>query len=435
MRPEWIDRAAPWAAPVGRVAMISVHTSPLATPGTGDAGGMNVAIDNTARRLAEQGVLVEAFTRRTDPGQSPTVEVAAGYLVHHITAGPPAPLPKSQIPLHLGTFSEELLRREAARPAPGFDIIHSHYWLSGLAGWDAARAWGVPLVHSMHTIARVKNQSLALGDQPEPADRLLGEARVAADSDALIANTSVEAAQLQDLLGVPGGRIRVVPPGVDLDLFAPGSRRAARARLGVRPGGRLLLFAGRLQPLKGPDVAVAAVAELLRRRPELAGDVELVVLGDASGAVGTEPSALRGLASKLGIADRVRFPGAVDQSALADWYRAADLTLVPSHSESFGLVAVESSAVGTPVLAADVGGLPTAVADGLSGALVPGHDPALWAERIGQLLGQPDRLAALSRGAVRHARQFGWERTAAGTLAVYAGVLAKRPVALAAAAG
>jgi D-inositol-3-phosphate glycosyltransferase len=407
-----------------RIAVLSVHTSPLEQPGTGDAGGMNVYVVETARRLAESGVEVEIFTRATSSSQDPVVEMAPGVLVRHVTAGPFEGLLKQDLPGQLCAVTAGVLRAEAARPEGWFDLIHSHYWLSGQVGWLASERWNVPLVHSMHTMAKVKNRDLAVGDTPEPAMRVIGEQQVVAASDRLIANTDDEAHELVDLYDARPSAVDVVHPGVDLDVFTPGSPRDARRRLGIADDAVLLLFVGRIQPLKAPDVLVRAAAEMVRRDPGLRQRLTVAICGGPSGSGLDQPTALVDLARDLGIADLVRFEPPADRSRLADWYRAADVAVVPSFSESFGLVAVEAQACGTPVVAAAVGGLRTAVADQVSGLLVDGHDPRDFATAISAITSSPRLRAELSDGAHMHAAAFGWAATTAGLLDSYSAALA-----------
>ena len=403
-----------------RVAMISMHTSPLDQPGTGDAGGMNVYVVELARRLAASGTEVEVFTRSTSSSLPEVVEMAPGVLVRHIDAGPYQGLSKNELPAQMCEFSRGVLRAEAAQPAGWYDLVHSHYWLSGHVGALAAERWGVPLVHSMHTMAKVKNANLAVGDTPEPQTRVVGEQQVVDSADRLIANTNDEAAQLRELYGAGADHVRVVHPGVDLDLFTPGDEAAARARLGMPQDAVVLLFAGRIQPLKSPDLLLRAAAELLRRRPSLRSNLVVAIVGGPSGTGLEHPEALADLAGDLGIADVVRFAPPATQADLADWYRAADVVCVPSRNESFGLVAVEAQASGTPVVAADVGGLRTAVADGASGLLVASYEPGRWADALARVIDSPAERDRLARGAVLHARRFGWGATAQATLDCYA---------------
>ena len=400
--------------------MVSVHTSPLDQPGTGDAGGMNVYVVELSRRLAALGVEVDVITRATSSDLPPTVEMAPGVTVRHVTAGPFEGLAKEDLPAQLCAFTAGLMRIEAVREPGWYDLVHSHYWLSGQVAWLAAERWDVPLVHTMHTMAKVKNLTLADGDTPEPMAREIGEAQVVAAADRLVANTDEEAKSLVELYDADPARVVTVPPGVDLDLFRPGSAPAARQRLGLPADAAVLLFVGRIQPLKGPDVLLRAVARLLETRPELAHRLVVAVIGGLSGSGLTHPDSLTGLTSQLGLSDLVRFTDPVPQPWLADWYRAADLTVVPSYSESFGLVAIESQACGTPVVATAVGGLRTAVRDGVSGVLVESHAPDDYARVIGDLLTNDDRRRALGRGAITHAAGFSWSATAADMVEVYA---------------
>jgi D-inositol-3-phosphate glycosyltransferase len=403
-----------------RIATLSVHTSPLDQPGTGDAGGMNVYIVELSKRLAALGIEVEIFTRATSSDLPPQVELAPGVLVRHVTAGPFEGLSKEDLPGQLCAFTAGVLRAEAMREPGYYDLVHSHYWLSGQVGWLVKDRWGVPLVHTMHTMAKVKNAALARGDAREPTARVIGEAQVIEAADLLVTNTEAEAAQLVQLYGAAEHRVATVTPGVDLDTFSPGDAAAARARVGVPADAVMLLFVGRIQPLKAPDVLLRAAAGLLEADPALRRRLVVAVVGGPSGTGLAEPEHLHKLAGSLGISDVVRFAKPVPQEALADWYRAATVTVVPSYSESFGLVAVESQACGTPVVAAAVGGLRTAVRDGVSGILVDGHDPADYATALRTVLASPGTHARFSAAAVQHAGQFGWSAAAATLLDLYA---------------
>lgn len=407
-----------------RVATLSVHTSPLDQPGTGDAGGMNVYVVELSRRLAALGIEVEIFTRATSGDLPPLVEMAPGVLVRHIPAGPFEGLDKADLPSQLCAFTSGVLRVEAAHEPGYFDLIHSHYWLSGQVGWLAKERWGVPLVHSMHTMAKVKNAALAIGDAPEPTARAIGEAQVVEAADRLIASTDEEADQLVELYDADPERVATVHPGVDLDVFRPGDQRAARARLGIRDDAVVLLFVGRIQPLKAPDVLLRAAARLVASDPSLRERLVVAVVGGPSGSGLEHPDYLAELATELGIADVVRFQPPAHQATLADYYRAATVCVVPSYNESFGLVALEAQACGTPVIAAAVGGLRTAVRHGESGLLIESHDPCEYADAVRDLVDAPELRARLATGALRHAAQFGWAATATGTLDVYADVLA-----------
>lgn len=409
---------------IRRLATISVHTSPLDPPGTGDAGGMNVYIVEVSKRLAALGVEVDIFTRETSSDLPPVVELAPGVHVRHVTAGPLEGLAKSDLPAQLCAFTAGVLRTEAMYEPGHYDLVHSHYWLSGQVGWLAKERWGVPLVHSMHTMAKVKNAFLADGDAPEPAAREIGEAQVLEAADHMVANADEEASQLVRLYGADPARVSTISPGVDLTSFRPGSMERARHRLDLPQDAVVLLFAGRIQPLKGPDVLLRAAAQMVAADPALRRRLVVAVVGGAGGGGYGEPERLRQLAGSLGIGDLVRFIPPVSQELLAEWYRAASVAVVPSHSESFGLVAIEAQAAGTPVVAAAVGGLRTAVRDGVSGVLVEGHDPADYARALRTVACDPRRRAELAAGAVGHAARFGWSATVAGLLRVYTGAMA-----------
>ena len=397
---------------VKHVAMVSVHTSPLSQPGSGDAGGLNVYVVETAKRLAQRGIDVDIFTRRTSAALNETVELAPGVTVYHIDAGPYEGLGKDDLPGQLCAFAAGMMRVGASKPEGYYDLVHSHYWLSGQVGWLAADRWGVPLIHTMHTMARVKNASLAQGDTPEPPGREIGEEQVVAASTFLVANTDTEARELMELYHADPGKVKIVSPGVDLDVFKPVSRdekHRLREELGIPMTDDVVLFVGRIQPLKAPDVLVKAVAKIVERDPSRRHNLRLVIAGGPSGNGMAKPLALQTLAREIGIKDVVDFIPPLSRPQLADWFHAADVVAVPSHSESFGLVAIEASAAGTPVVAAAVGGLPTAVGDG--GVLIDGHDPQVWATELAALLPDTPRLDALGAKAAEHAKQFSWEHS------------------------
>ncbi|MEU1123655.1 D-inositol-3-phosphate glycosyltransferase [Streptomyces sp. NPDC005899] len=416
-----------------RVAMLSVHTSPLHQPGTGDAGGMNVYIVELAERLAAIGIEVEIFTRATTGALPPSVELSPGVLVRHVDAGPYEGLAKEELPAQLCAFTHGVMQAWAGQRPGYYDLVHSHYWLSGQVGWLAAQRWGVPLVHAMHTMAKVKNASLAEGDTPEPAARVIGETQIVHASDRLIANTAEEADELVRFYEADPAAVAVVHPGVNLDRFSPfphasgplrqgeaaTARAAARARLGLPQDALIPLFAGRIQPLKAPDVLLRAVAALLDRDPSLRTRILVPVVGGPSGSGLTRPEGLQKLAARLGIADVVRFQPPVGQVQLADWFRAASVLVMPSYSESFGLVAIEAQAAGTPVIAAAVGGLPVAVRDGVSGFLIPGHDPEAYARALARFADSPELADRMGTAAAAHAQSFGWDTAASATAEVY----------------
>ncbi|QTE31262.1 D-inositol-3-phosphate glycosyltransferase [Pengzhenrongella sicca] len=404
--------------------MLSVHTSPLAQPGTGDAGGLNVYVTGLSRALARLGARVEIFTRSTASRQADVVELDEGdpsVLVRHIPAGPFEGLDKSDLPGQLCAFTAGVLRTEAGRAPDHYDVVHSHYWLSGQVGWLAADRWDVPLVHTMHTLAKVKNAALAPGDAPEPRGRVIGEEQVVAAADALVASTAQEADDLVSRYGADPTAVHVVAPGLDLDLFHPplpaaGGRAALRARLGLPADRPVVLFAGRIQALKAPDVLVRAIAVLAATgRPVPL----LVLLGGPSGRQDSVRE-LERLAATCGVGADVLMRPPVPRAELADWYRAADVVAMPSRSESFGLVAAEAQACGTPVLASAVGGLRTVVQDGVTGRLVPSHDPAVWADALADLLADDAARLALGVRAARAGARQGWAAAAEQLLKVYA---------------
>jgi D-inositol-3-phosphate glycosyltransferase len=399
--------------------MVSMHTSPLDQPGIGDAGGMNVYVLELSRRLAERGIGVDIFTRATSSRLPQCVEVGDRVLVRNIHAGPFEGLTKDELPGQMCVFAREVMRAEAGYSPDRYAAVHSHYWLSGQVGALARDRWGVPLVHSMHTMAKVKNAALAQGDSPEPEARVIGEEQVVEAADMLIANTDIEAKQLINLYDADPGRVEVVHPGVDLSVFRPLDKATARAELGLPRDAHVLLFAGRIQPLKAPDVLLRAVAVLLAEDPSLRSRLVVPIVGGPSGSGLEHPEALADLAAELGLMDVVRFVPPVTQDVLARWCAAATLVAVPSYNESFGLVAAEAQATGTPVIAAEVGGLPTVVRHGHSGLLVATHEARDWAGAIRRIIDDPVFELNLSIGALEQARHFSWEMTAERTLEVY----------------
>jgi len=399
------------------LAVLSMHTSPLAQPGSGDSGGMNVYVRELVGALAQAGVDTEVFVRRTDPSLPDVVDVEPGFRVVHIDAGP-VDLPKEDLPDVLELFGDGVAARMRSRG--GYDAIHANYWLSGVVGHRLKHELSLPLVSTFHTLARVKAET---GDD-EPQRRIDAEMQVIACSDAILANCAAEVTQLVELYGADPSRVEIVPPGVDHAFFSPGDRNGARLALGLGDH-PVLLFAGRIQPLKGLTIAIAALAELDQKFD----DAVLVVVGGPSGAEGeAELVAARSLVNELGLGERVHFVPPQPHHLLSTYYRAADVCVVPSRSESFGLVALEAAACGTPVVAAAVGGLLTLVEDGVTGFLIETRNPSDYAAAISKLLGDEQLSLKMDAAAADHARQYTWSTTAARLRRLYADLTLRAPV-------
>ena len=410
-----------------KIATLMVHSSPLDQAGTGDAGGMNVYVVETAKKMAQAGVAVDIFTRANKPNLPESVEIAEGVNVKHLVAGPFEGLSKEELPSQLGALTSAFMNHQKQLPNNYYSLLHSHYWISGQLGWMVSEATSIPLIHTMHTTAKVKNLNLATGEKPEPQIRAIGEEQVVAAATGLIANTDAEAASLVSLYAACPDNVFVVAPGVDLTTYNPADGKAgARNRLDIAQDAIMLTFVGRIQAHKGPDVLLRAAAQMLDHTPYLRSKLAVVIIGGTSGAGADELDNLKGLAKFLKIEDVVHFIAPVAHTKLADWYRASDLVCIPSYSESFGLVALEAQACGTPVVATAIGGLRTAVSDGISGSLVDGHDPKAWSAVISRLIAEPQRRLLLSIGAVEHASHFGWENTARKTLDLYDWALSKK---------
>lgn len=404
---------------VRRVALLSVHTSPLHQPGTGDGGGLNVYVREVAGRLAQRGVQVDVFTRADAEDLPETVRPAEGVAVHHVRAGPAAPVSKQALFPHLASFAMAVLRHPTAG---SHDLVHAHYWLSGWVAQRLADRWAVPFVQSFHTLGVLKNAHLAPGDAPEPSSRLRVEKHLALVADRVLGLTCGEAGLLHRTFGLSGSRIAVVPAGVDLGRFHPEGPDDEPAE--APPGdGPLLLFVGRLQRLKGPDVALETLAHVRRSVP----DARLLIVGGPSGSGSgrLEVADLERWAEDLGLASAVRVVGPRPQEELPALYRAADIVLVPSRSETFGLVALEAQACGTPVVGSRVTGLAEVVRDG--GRLVDGHDPAEHAGAAVGYLHDAERARAAARAGVATARSASWSATVDRLLDTYGRVVTERP--------
>jgi D-inositol-3-phosphate glycosyltransferase len=390
---------------VARLAVISYHTSPLAQPGTGDGGGMNVYVRELSSGLARLGHEVDVFTRRDDPAPRDEVVVEPGFRVHHVAAGPAAPLSRDEFERFVPEFSNAVA---AHLRVHGADALHANYWLSGLVGHRLKHELDLPLIMTFHTLERVKAE--ALGEYSD--ERAHQEAAILACADAVLASCDVEAEQFVRLYHADPARVHVVPLGVEHAFFAPGHRPQARRALGVDPTSTMLLYVGRLQYLKGVDLALETLVEMHRRGHA----AQLAIIGGPSGPDGRDTlGELHDRVNAAGVIDRVSFVAPQAHQLLSTWMRAADVTLVPSRSESFGLVALESSACGTPVVASDVGGLSTLVEPGVNGLLLAERDAAAWANAV-EWVTDPVRSTALSTGAVLLARPYTW-RAAAASLA------------------
>ncbi len=390
------------------VAVLSMHTSPLTQPGTGDGGGMNVYVRELSTALARAGVACEVFTRADGTDTRPSVSVEPGFRVHHVPAGPIGEIPKEHLPDLTDAFADAVGHRLdllGLRP----DVIHANYWLSAVAGHRLKHQLDLPLVTTFHTLAMVKIEA---GDI-EPESRVRAETSVIGCSDIVLANTRIESEQLQRLYGADPHRIEEVPLGVDHAFFSPGNRSGAKAALGLA-NLPTVLYVGRIQPLKGTELAIRAFAAMKRQ------DGQLVVVGGPSGSDGAaEVARIHTLARDLGVADRIRWVVPQPHHLLSTYYRAAEVCIVPSRSESFGLVALEAGSCGTPVIAANVGGLQTIVDPGSTGFLIDGRDPAVWAASLDSMLNDPQMAAAMGFNAAGRSLRYAWSYSAARLRRLY----------------
>jgi D-inositol-3-phosphate glycosyltransferase len=387
------------ASPAQRVAVLSLHTSPLAQAGVGDGGGMNVYVRELTSSLARLGVECTTYTRAWKKGLPDVVEVEPNHRLVHVRAGD-FELPKERLVDVVPDFTDAVAHHLRHRsPA---DVIHANYWLSGLAGHSLKHDLNLPLVTTFHTLARVK----ALHGDQESKQREVHESSIIGCSDAIFVSCEEERRQFRAVYGDSPGTVEVITPGVERAFFSPGSRDGARSALGLGTN-PVLLFVGRIQPLKGVDVAVETLAALGRR------DATLLVVGGASGVEGERELAhVVALAEALGVAEQIRFVAPQPHHLLATYYRAADVVLVPSRSESFGLVALEAAACGTPVVATAVGGLLSLVDDGANGFLIDDRDPALFAARVNRIIGDSALAQRMAQYAVRRSSRYSWQRAA-----------------------
>jgi D-inositol-3-phosphate glycosyltransferase len=407
-----------------RIAIISYHTCPVARLGGPETGGLNVYVRELSRELAERGHEVDVFTRRAGdvPATEPSlVDGSPHARLIHIDAGPAEYVEKALLPDYLDQFEQGVVAF-AEREGTTYDIVHSHYWLSGVVGERLKARWRVPHLTMFHTLAEVKSRSRI--SEWEPDVRIQAEHAIVQQADRIIAAGSDEKELLVRLYGAAAERISVVPCGVNLDLFQPVAQREARRELSLRDDDRILLFVGRIEPLKGIDILLGAAAELAMEH-----DCSVLVIGGDSGAQQGEIAYLRNLAARLGIAERVSFLGAVDHERLPLYYSAADVCVVPSFYESFGLVALEAMACGTPVVASRVGGLAGTVRDGETGYLIPWRCPEPFAERIELLLGNEELRRAFGRTAREVVERFRWANVAESVIGVYRELIERVPVA------
>ncbi|MBI3636365.1 MAG: glycosyltransferase [Candidatus Rokubacteria bacterium] len=398
-----------------RIAVLSVHTCPLAALGGKETGGMNVYVREVARELSRMGVAVDVFTRSQNAAIPRVVDLAEGARVIHLAAGPEKPLARETVYDHLDEFTEGV---DAWRIARGvdYDLIHAHYWLSGVVGLALRERWGTPVLQMFHTLGRLKNRVARGAGDREPDVRIREEARIIAAANRIVAANAVERAHLVQEYGADARRIAVIPCGVDTDLFRPGGAAAARAALGL-DAGPLLLYVGRLAAIKGLDTLLDAVA-LLRRR---GCAMRLVIAGgELDEPLDGHEAVLREQIARLGLTEVVRFVGPQTQERLREYYVAADLAVLPSYYESFGMVALEAMACATPVVASRVGGLTTTVRDGVTGFLVPEGDVVALANRLDAVVDDADLRWRIGREGVRWAAQHRWPCVAEAVCREYA---------------
>ncbi len=407
---------------INRIAMLSVHTSPLATLGGKETGGMNVYVRDLSREFSRRGLAVDIFTRSQEPAAPRIQPLAENARVIQVKAGPEAPYNKNLIYHHLDEFVAGVEAHTRADRVT-YDLIYGHYWLSGLVAARLRQSWNIPILQMFHTLAEMKNRVAQSQAEREPDQRVNSESEVMRLADRLIAATPLEKNQMNWLYGALPEKITIVPPGVDLERFQPLDQGEARRRIGVPPEHQMILFVGRIQPLKGIDTIVRALALIKQREPKLTQNVCVAVIGGDpnpdSELEQAEFARLDSLRAELGLGDLVTFLGAKDQDTLVYYYSAAEMVVMPSHYESFGMVALEAMACGTPVIASDVGGLSFSIEDGFNGYLVPGRDPQAMADKILLLLKHRvlrDQLSEQARVWVQH---YSWVNIAEELLAVF----------------
>ncbi len=411
---------------IERLAMLSVHTCPLATLGGKETGGMNVYVRDLSRELSRRGIYVDIYTRSQDPNIPRITKLAERARVIHVKGGPEKPYNKNRVYNHLHEFVTGVMA-QAVIDGVSYDLIYSHYWLSGIAAAALRRAWGVPIVQMFHTLAEMKNRAAQSPAEREPEQRLNCEGEIMRIADRLIAATPLEKNQMTWLYGAAPEKITIAPPGVDLDLFKPMNPQEARRFIGMPPQHRMLLFVGRIQPLKGIDILMQALALAKKREPALVKDVCVSVIGGDpnpdSEVEQSEFQRLETLRAELGLSDLITFRGAKEQDTLVYYYSAAEMVVMPSHYESFGMVAIEAMACGTPVVASDVGGLSFSIEDGYNGFLVPGRNPQALADKIILLLKYPVLREQLSEQARAWVPRYSWRNIADELLVVFQNVV------------
>jgi D-inositol-3-phosphate glycosyltransferase len=405
-----------------RVAVLSVHTCPFAALGGKKTGGMNVYIRELSRELVKSDIHVDIFTREQDSCQYHVDDFAVpGMRVIHIAAGSPAAMPAVAIYDHLPQFTQGVLDFAAKQPAP-YDLVHSHYWLSGWVGQRLKAEWNVPLIQMFHTLGHMKNRVADSPDEMEPPLRMQVEQETMQKADCLIAATPAEKIQLMWLYRADMHKIRIIPPGVDVHTFHPIPRPAARAAVGVEGDCKLLVYVGRLEALKGIDSLMEAIVILREQLPALAAKLCVAIVGGATDPLDPEDVELvrlQELRQRLNLGDLVTFIGGRAQNELPEYYAAAEVVIMPSHYESFGMVALEAMACGTPVVASEVGGLAYLIQDGITGFHVPDRDPVELAGKIRLLLENVELRREMSGAAVTYAQQYAWGRIAQEITAVY----------------
>lgn len=409
-----------------RIAMLSYHTCPLATLGGKDTGGMNVYVRDLTRQLGQMGIHVDVFTRSQDDHVPHVLhELGYGNRVVHVPAGPEHPIPKQELVNYIPKFVEGI-KAFACEKGIHYNVIHSHYWMSGIAAASLSDVWnGAPIVHMFHTLGEMKNRIARSDAEREGPYRILGEKQVLARANRIVVATLAELTQLRFLYKADDKRMVVIPPGVDVSHFYPIPSDEAKMFIGLKPDDRMILFVGRIEPLKGVDTLIQAMSHLQMRESD-GKPMHLAIIGGDPGAspeeMNTEMARLKKLCADLGLDQSVVFLGMRDQAKLPYYYSAAEVVVMPSHYESFGMVALEAMACGTPVIASEVGGLAYLMRDGETGFTIPDQEPEALGEKISLLLSDRDLRTTMSRRAVEYAQDYAWEKVAKQIVGVYEGL-------------